>query len=283
LFKVNDGTNGTAGITIPSAQGKHRFWRSTTVATLAANASATLPTGVLGYEWDEAPNDSFAPRGLMRLSTTSLNVGSKLLDYGSTYGSGSAVHNLTLYRDDGGALVFGAGTMQWSWGLDNRHDRGSAAPDLRMQQATLNLFADMGAQPSTIQANLVQQSASADVTRPLSTITAPASGSSFASGAQVTITGTASDAGGIVAGVEVSVDGGVTWAPATGTTSWSFQWTVSGSGSTTIRSRAYDDTGNMEVPASGNLITITAGRTCPCSIWNATSVPSPADDGDPAA
>ena len=54
---------------------------------------------------------------------------------------------MTLYRAASGARVFGAGTVQWAWGLDANHDRGSAAADARMQQATLNLFADMGAQP----------------------------------------------------------------------------------------------------------------------------------------
>ena len=37
--------------------------------------------------------------------------------------------------------------MQWAWGLDGNHDRGAAAPDQAMQQATVNLLADMGAQP----------------------------------------------------------------------------------------------------------------------------------------
>src|SRR5205823_2070757 len=75
----------------------------------------------------------------------------KLLDYGSTVGPGSATHALTLYRHPSGALVFSAGTIQWTWGLDVNHDRavGGATPDLRMQQATLNLLADMGAQPPT--------------------------------------------------------------------------------------------------------------------------------------
>ena len=44
-------------------------------------------------------------------------------DYGSTYGNGTATHHLTLYRAASGALVFGAGTVQWSWGLDATHDR----------------------------------------------------------------------------------------------------------------------------------------------------------------
>ncbi len=33
-------------------------------------------------------------------------------------------HRMSLYRAPSGALVFGAGTVQWSWGLDDTHDRG---------------------------------------------------------------------------------------------------------------------------------------------------------------
>ena len=45
----------------------------------------------------------------------------------------------------------------------------------------------------------------------------------------VTVTGTASDSGGgVVAGVEVSTDGGTTWHPATGTTSWTYSWLAHG-------------------------------------------------------
>jgi hypothetical protein len=35
----------------------------------------------------------------------------------------------TLYRHAGGALVFGAGTVQWSWGLDATHDRAGDRPN----------------------------------------------------------------------------------------------------------------------------------------------------------
>ena len=49
---------------------------------------------------------------------------SYLQDYGSTYASGTATHHLTLYRAPSGALVFGAGTVQWAWGLDNNHAGG---------------------------------------------------------------------------------------------------------------------------------------------------------------
>ncbi len=152
IFRVNDGN--TTAITVPAADGKHRFWRNTTVATLAAGATATMPNGTLGYEWDEAPNNNFTPSGLMRLSTTTRNVTSMLLDFGSSYGAGTATHNLTLYRHPSGSLVFGAGTIQWSWGLDASHDRGSTAADARMKQATVNLFADMEVLPGTLEAGL---------------------------------------------------------------------------------------------------------------------------------
>jgi hypothetical protein len=39
--------------------------------------------------------------------------------------------------------VFGAGTIQWSWGLDANHDRNPSTPSVAMQQATVNLLADM--------------------------------------------------------------------------------------------------------------------------------------------
>ena len=90
-----------------------------------AGATATLPTGTLGYEWDEDLDNGSRPAGLIDLSTTTLDVSPDLLqDYGSTYGHGTATHHLTLYRAASGALVFGAGTVQWSWGLDSDHDRG---------------------------------------------------------------------------------------------------------------------------------------------------------------
>ena len=89
--------------------------------------------------------------------------------------------------------------------------------DVRMQQATVNLFADMGVQPGSLRAGLSPPSASTDTLRRPPRITSPAAGATVQSGTPVTITGTASDTGGgVVAGVEVSVDGGATWRTATG-------------------------------------------------------------------
>jgi hypothetical protein len=155
IFMVNDPGAGSQGISVPEADGKMRFWRNTSVATQAAGQTVTLTSDTLNYEWDEDLDNGSRPPGLIRLSTTTTNVSSMLQDYGSTYAAGSATHRLTFHRRSSGALVFGAGTPQWSWGLDANHDRstGSAA-DVRMQQATVNLLADMGVQPTTIQTGL---------------------------------------------------------------------------------------------------------------------------------
>ena len=66
-----------------------------------------------------------------------------------------------MYRSSSGSLVFGAGTVQWSWGLDPYRDTETGVPPERanptnirvgrdqmgverdIQQATLNLFMDM--------------------------------------------------------------------------------------------------------------------------------------------
>ena len=186
-----------------------RFWRNTTVASQAAGQTATLPGGPLGYEWDEDLDNGFRPAGLFDLSTASYPMTTDLLlDYGATYGAGTATHHMTMYKALSGALVFGAGTVQWSWGLDATHDDplGVGNPaDVRMQQATVNLFADMGVRPATLQPGLVPATASTDTIPPTSTITSPTLGSTVQGGTPVTITGTATDTGGgVVAGVEVS-------------------------------------------------------------------------------
>ena len=65
---------------------------------------------------------------------------------------------------------------------------------------------------------------STDSTPPVSTISAPLNGATFTEGQPVLISGGASDVGGKVAGVEVSVDGGATGYRASGTTNWSYTW-----------------------------------------------------------
>lgn len=263
LFMVN-GTRNDA-ITVPAAEGRLRFWRNTSIASMPAGTLATLPTGTLGYEWDVDADNGSRPAGLMRLSSTSVDVTPLFLqDYGSTYGAGVANHALTLYKHASGALVFGAGTVQWSWGLDDNHDREGGAPDVRMQQATVNLLADMGAQPDTLQAGLLASSASADSAPPASVITSPAAGATVQVGTGLMIAGTADDGtGGVVGAVEVSVDNGATWRPASGREQWTYTITPQQVGTMTIRSRAVDDSGNIETPTAGRTITVQSGNVAP--------------------
>ena len=283
IFMVNGDRSDS--IEVPPTQSRLRFWRNTAVASLPAGQTALLPTGTLGYEWDEDLDNGFRPAGLVPLSSTTLDVsGQYLLDQGSTFGPGVATHALTLYRHASGALVFGAGTVQWSWGLDGVHDRGPSTTDVSMRQATVNLFADMGVQPATLQSDLVPASPSSDVTNPRSVITFPAAGTTLAAGSPVIVSGTASDAGGWVGTVEVSVDGGFTWRRAAGLENWTYSWTPTTSGTATLLSRAADDSGNLEVPSAG--ITVAVGTEPPApgaSIWPDTATPAILSDSDASA
>ena len=279
LFTVN---TGTTDITVPAAYSKLRFWRSTRVASLGSGQSTTLDsgTGTLGYEWDVDADNGFRPTGLLDMSSTTDASAQPFTDYGSQTTTQSTTHHLTLYRASSGALVFGAGTVQWSWGLDSANPSGNT--DSAMQQATVNLFADMGAQPATLISGLTPAAASTDTTAPTSTITSPSASATLSDGSAVTITGTATDAGGgVVAGVEVSTDGGATWHPATtmsaanSSVTWSYSWVAHGNPTTTIESRAVDDSGNLEKPGTG----VTVNVNCPCSIWG-TGAQGATDSGD---
>ena len=47
---------------------------------------------------------------------------------------------------------------------------GGGAANVAMQQATINLFADMGVQPASMQTGLTAATATTDVTPPVTTI-----------------------------------------------------------------------------------------------------------------
>jgi hypothetical protein len=274
FFVVN---SGTTDIQVPAQYKNLRFWRNTGVATLSSGQTLTLApgTGTLGYEWDEDADNGARPPGIVQMSSTTSTTAEVFTDYGTSVASPkTATHHLTLYKA-GSAVVFGAGTVQWSWGLDGDNPSGHA-PDVNMQQATVNLFADMGIQPFALIPGLVAATASTDSTAPSSTVTSPAPGANLQDGTRVTISGTAADAGGgVVAGVEVSTDGGGTWHPATGTTSWSYSWVVHGSPSSTIRTRAVDDSGNI-----GTATSMSVNVSCSCSIFGTGATPGGTDSGD---
>jgi methionine-rich copper-binding protein CopC len=271
--------------TVSSTYSKLQLWKNTAVARLGSGQTYTMPNETLGYEWDADEDNGFRPTGEIEMSQTCQNnVLQVLATVTEELVSGRACNSLTLYRASSGALVFDAGTIQWAWGLESNHD-GDAQnpPDPVMKQATVNLFADMGVQPATLESDLVPGVQPHDTAAPTSTITSPSAGATFTNGSTVTITGTATDSGGgVVAGVEVSTDGGSTWhpvttmSPADTSVTWSYTWSAAGNGPVTIESRATDDDANLGSPSSGASVTV----NCPCGIFGALHVPYITSEND---
>ncbi|WP_216207624.1 DUF4082 domain-containing protein [Amycolatopsis aidingensis] len=284
IFTVNGRRDDS--LTVPAAFGKMRLWRHTSLQGLPAGGSYSFAPGTLGYEWNSVEDNGAQPAGVAQLSRTTVEMDGQyiLQNYGDVYGPGTKTHALTLYRDQiSGALVFGAGTVQWAWGLDDEHafQTGSPTSDVRIQQATVNLLADMGVQPATLRAGLTQANPSLDALAPAVDITnAPPT----TVGENYTFSGTVADTLGEVAGVEVSVDDGASWHPAdwtAGSGAWSYTYTPAVSGTPQVQVRAVDDSANLSAPASA---TITVNpRTCPCSIWTDTATPDLPDAGDGSA
>ncbi|AIY03624.1 hypothetical protein ART_4025 [Arthrobacter sp. PAMC 25486] len=265
-------------VTVSAAEGKTRLWRNTTLTSLAAGTKQALAAHTVGYESNEDLDNGFRPAGLIRLSTTVGSTPQYLQDYGNAVLPGTTTHNITLYKNAAGALIFSAGSVQWSWGLDQTHDGDGAPADPRMRQAQVNLLADMGAQPATLDPALVAATASTDTTAPAVVVTSPANGTAVANGAKVTLSGTATDSGGVVAGVEVSTNGGTTWHPAAGTNNWTYSYIQHGVGAQNILVRGIDDSANY--PATPTTRQLLVGG--PYSVFG-NEVAQTVDSGDAGA
>jgi methionine-rich copper-binding protein CopC len=284
LWMVNTGTYSDQ---VQAAYSKLALWKNTAVANLQPGQTYTMTGDTLGYEWDVDADNGFRPAGEIDMSKTcETGIPGVLQDYVEDIGTGNECNSLTLYRAASGALVFDAGTVQWSWGLNDNHDGGTVPTDPVMQQATVNLFAMMGVQPTTLMSGLVPGTAPNHTAPPTSTITSPSAGPTFANGSTVTISGTATDSGGgVVAGVEVSTDGGATWHPVTTMSSaaagvtWSYTWSAAGNGPVTIMSRATDDDANTEKPGPGITVTV----NCPCSLFGSNYTPAVTSASDGSA
>jgi hypothetical protein len=253
-------------ITVPYQYAQLSIWKNTEVADLQPGETYTSQSDYLGYEWDvnatsnELANNGYSPPGLVALSSTTVTTDALNNGYIVTgLITGTATHNLTMYRAPSGALVFGAGSVMWSWSLSSLHTPGpdgsptDAPADPVFQQAMVNLLAQEGIQPATLDSSLVLATQSSDFLPPTSVISTNTA-AEFVAGQLATITGTATDrGGGVVAGVEVSTDGGNSWhsaslALAAASASWTYSWTPSASGSYTILARSVDDVANLEHP-----------------------------------
>ena len=157
--------------------------------------------------------------------------------------------------------------MFWTWGLSDEHDSspyGANIENTDLQQFTVNMFADMGIQPAVTDAilatrGLVRASASSDTVAATTTLTDLPEGISTL--VPVTITGSASDTGGVVGVVEVSLDGGATWKVADGKGDWSYTWVPRTPGTYEVVARAIDD--SLNLPSTNSLATQTVEVTGP--------------------
>jgi Domain of unknown function (DUF4082)/Bacterial Ig-like domain len=283
LWTVNVGTG---ALTVPYQYAALRLWRNTSVASLQPGQTATLTPETVGYEWDQDVDNGFRPPGEFDLSATTMTAPQVVTTYQEGLAQETVTHHLTMYRAASGALVFEAGTVQWAWGLSSNHDgdnRPATSP--AMQQAMVNLLADMGnVQPQTLMSGLVAATDTTNTTPPTSTITSPAAGTIIPNGSTVTVTGTAVEkTGGVVAGVEISTDGGGTWHPVTTmsaaapTVTWTYTWAATGSGPVTIETRATSDSGYIATPSDGVKVTV----SCPCGLYGQTYTPSVTAQNDP--
>ncbi len=170
---VGDNDNFDYPLTIPATNGADeyagdRIWRNTGISQ---GESTTIDSKLNGWEWDSIPAQaqylSKEPSGVKRVSGTDVGTAPSppewIQDEGLLYsstpppGQPSTV-SAVKYKAASGALVFAAGTIQWSWGLaphyldkpsESYEDPPVDLSDPRIQQATYNIFADGGVEPLT--------------------------------------------------------------------------------------------------------------------------------------
>lgn len=132
--------------------GTHKVWGDTSL-----NDSDLTLTRVMGFEADEVrPTQPAESVKLLAAYTKNID-GKRADDNGQNYNGNGDLHwGIVSQRYLGGGVTVGFGTCQWSWSLDEVHDRGGATPaSLAAQQFTVNLLGDLGAAPSTLMAGLV--------------------------------------------------------------------------------------------------------------------------------
>ena len=109
-------------IRVPSEYGRLRFWANTAVATLPPGQALELGQQTLGYEGNKYSDEGNRPDGLFPLSENDFKFDGSVWHYELCSSGGMSAgefrHSLTLYRHQvSQALVFGAHSATWPWGL----------------------------------------------------------------------------------------------------------------------------------------------------------------------
>jgi len=127
---------------ISAEQAKDSLYRNTPLQDMAPDSFARIGKHIIGWEWDAIADNGRTPASLVVLAE-SPTTGLILADAGHSYHYGLANAHVTRYVTKNDAIVFGAGTNHWTWGL------AIYEPNPIIQQVTYNLFSDMGVQPAT--------------------------------------------------------------------------------------------------------------------------------------
>ena len=209
-----------------------RFWRNTTRRLAGAGPVGDAAERHAGLRvgrriWTTAP-----PAGLIRLSDDhSGGEPMRCRTSARATAPDTVNHALTLYRHTSGALVFGAGTVQWSWGLDAYARPGRHAERRRACSRPRSTCSPTWARSRrTLQSGLVRPRRSIDSTAPTVDDRFPGGRRDAGRRHWRDHQRHGRDAGGGVGGVEVSVDGGATWRRANGRETWTFTWTPAAPG-----------------------------------------------------
>ena len=206
---------------MPAADGKLRLLAQHRRRDLSRRRDRTRsPTASLGYEWDDDVDNGFQPAGSDRRLVDDARRPQQSVIRTTADDRRRRRPRTTspMYRAPSGALVFGAGTVQWSWGLDGNHDRGDPADPTAHAAGDRQPVRRHGRAAGTLQAGLVAGDGvdRHDRRRPRRSPRRP----------QAHGRRRRHDRHGhrhgrrrrrrVVGGVEVSTDGGTTWHPATG-------------------------------------------------------------------
>ena len=113
------GTARTGAIEVPDVYKNLRFWRNTSVAAPRLGQTARRVLATRTRSATSGTGSSIDATATRRRRVLLLDARSRTARRITCRSTAHA----------SGALVFGAGTVQWSWGLDGNHDRGSDRAD----------------------------------------------------------------------------------------------------------------------------------------------------------
>jgi PKD repeat protein len=236
---IGDNDSEYWGLTVPASDGFANYagsdiWRNSGLSTTAAT---TIGNNLVGWEWDTIPSPNSAlyahaaslePAGVAQVAMT--NVGnpavstpdSFIQDFGNVRATTApagqpATSSAVMYRASSGAYVFAAGTILWANGFD----------DTRIEQATYNVFSDMGVQPVT-PADVTVDAAGTPA-RPWASFTATPNPVHFGSAVSLDASGTFDGSGATITSYQWDFNGNGTWVnngtTATATHTWATQGT----------------------------------------------------------